>query len=146
MGPGFRFDIPIFNKNEGGVARTCAELEAAKYNRDQIQDQIVQQIRLASTQLRQATDNFNALKSEVLPALDEALVIAKKGFEGGGTSYLLVLQTTSQYIDVKTRLLDQAAAICRAKTELEFSCGRRLNSIPMESTAKNNPEIKRRTL
>lgn len=125
-GPGLRFDIPIFNRNEGGVMRACAELEAARYNRDQIQDQIVQQVRLALLQTKQARDNFDALKTEVLPTLDQALAIAKKGFEGGGASYLLVLQTTSQYIDVKGRMLDQAAAACRARAELDLSCGGRL--------------------
>jgi cobalt-zinc-cadmium efflux system outer membrane protein len=125
-GPGIRLDIPIFNKNEGGVMRACAELEAAKFNRDQIQDQIVQQVRVALTQAKQARENLNALKTEVLPTLDDALAIAKKGFEGGGASYLLVLQTTTQYIDVKGRMLDQAAAICRARAELDLSCGGRL--------------------
>ncbi len=133
-GPGIFFNIPIFNKNEGGVARACAEFEAARYNRDQIQDQIVQQIRLASAQAQQASDNFNTLNSEVLPTLAEAMVIAKQGFVEGGTSYLLVLQTTSQYVDVKSRILNQAAALCRASAELEFSCGGRLRTtIPLSS-------------
>lgn len=135
-GPGLRFDIPIFNKNEGGVMRACAELEAAKYTRDQIHDQIVSQVRLASTQAKQAEDNFNALKAEVLPALADALGIAKKGFEDGGTSYLLVLQTTSQYVDVKSRMLDQAAAICVASVELELSCGGLLRT----SEGASNPQ------
>ncbi len=134
-GPGLRFDIPIFNKNEGGVMRACAELDTAKYNRNQIQDQIVQQIRTASLQAEQASENFNTLETEILPTLNEALEIATKGFEDGGTSYLLVLQTTSQYVDVKSRMLDQAAAMCRASAELELSCGRRLISVPMEASA-----------
>jgi cobalt-zinc-cadmium efflux system outer membrane protein len=126
MGPGLRFDIPIFNRNQGGIARATAELEAAKYNRDQILDQIVQQIRLASIQERQANSNYNVLRSDVLPTLDEAREIATKGFEDGGTSYLLVLQTTSQYLDVKARMLEQEAAVRRARAELELNCGRRL--------------------
>lgn len=128
IGPLFRFDIPIFNKNEGGIMRACAELEAAKFNRDQIHDQIVNQVRLASVQAIQATENRDALQNEVLPALAESLEIAKKGFADGGTTYLLVLQTTTQYVDVKTRILDQTAAICRASAELELSCGGRLNA------------------
>ena len=66
-GPGLRFDIPIFNKNEGGVMRACAELEAAKYNRNQIEDQIVSQIRLSQTQIQQASDNFDALQPKCFP-------------------------------------------------------------------------------
>ncbi len=141
MGPGLRFDVPIFNKNEGGIARSEAELTAANYNRDQIRDSIVQQIRLASKQFRQASDNFNSLNSEVLPALAEAVKIAEKGFADGGTSYLLVLQTTSQYVDAKRRMLDQAAAKCRAAADLELSCGRRLNSTPLKTALKENPKI-----
>ena len=130
LGPAFRFDIPIFNKNEGGIARACAELEAAKYNRDQVKDQIINQVRVAFFQSRRAIENFDSLNSEVLPSLEEALGIAKKGFEDGGTSYLLVLQTTTQYISAKSRILDQAAAACKAHAELELSCGRRLDPRP----------------
>ena len=62
--------------------------------------------------------------------LDEALRIAEKGFADGGASYLLVLQTTSQYLDAKARLLDQTAALRRARAQLEFSLGSRLPAEP----------------
>jgi cobalt-zinc-cadmium efflux system outer membrane protein len=122
-GPGLQLDIPVFNKNQGGVMRACAELEAAKYNRDQLQDQITQQIRLATTQFRQAQVQSTALQTRVLPILNEALSIAQKGFESGGASYLLVLQTTSQYVDAKRRELEQAAAACRADADLDLGRG-----------------------
>ena len=68
------------------------------HNRDAIRDQIYQDVRVACRQLSQAKANSTILETEVLPNLSEAIGIAKKGFEDGGTDYLLVLQTTTLYL------------------------------------------------
>ena len=123
-GPGMRLDLPIFNRNEGGRMRADAECIAALHNRDAIRDQIVQDVRTAHLQLNQSQNNLSILQSDVLPALQEAIAIANKGYSGGGTDYLLVLQTTSQFLDARTRILDQTAATRRAYAELERSVAR----------------------
>lgn len=131
-GGGLRFDLPIFNRNQGGVVRADWELNAALHTRDAIRDQIVQDVRTAARQYRQARENLLVLQGEVAPSLAEALEIAKKGYADGGTDYLLVLQTSSQYLDVQSRILDQSAAMGRAAAELERSVGCRLDAGPMD--------------
>lgn len=130
IGPALRLDLPIFNRNQGGVLRSEAEVEQALRRRDAVHDQIVQEIRTAAAQYLQAKTIVAILGERVVPALDEALRIAEKGFADGGASYLLVLQTTSQYLDAKARLLDQTAALRRARAQLEFSLGGRLPAEP----------------
>jgi outer membrane protein TolC len=103
--------------------------------RDAIRDQIIQDVRTASRQLRQASDNLTLLEKEVAPALSDALRVAQKGFADGGTNYLLVLQTTSQYLDARARILDQRAALSRALAELERSVGCSLNGTAMDVEA-----------
>lgn len=125
-GGGLRADIPIFNRNQGGILRADWELNAALHNRDAIHDQIVADVRVASRQLSQAQSNLAILRDEIAPALADALQIAQKGFADGGTDYLLVLQTTSQYLANKALILDQTAACHRAVAELERSVGRNL--------------------
>ncbi|MCA9261306.1 MAG: TolC family protein, partial [Planctomycetales bacterium] len=93
-GGGVRFDLPIFNRNQGGVMRADWELEAAKHARDAIRDQIVQDVRTAVRQYQQATENLEVLERDAAPTIAEALAIAKKGYADGGTDYLLVLQTS----------------------------------------------------
>ncbi len=127
-GGGLRMDLPIFNRNQGGILRADWELNAAMHARDAIHDQIVQEVRVAARQLRQSQDNLQILESEVLPKLTEAIEIARNGFVDGGTDYLLVLQTTSQYLDVRARILDQRSALRRAYAELERSIGRSLSA------------------
>lgn len=136
-GSGIRFDLPIFNRNQGGILRADWERNAAQHTRDAIRDQIVLDVRTAARQLRQAQDNLTLLTRDVAPALQESLSISQKGFADGGTDYLLVLQTTSQYLDARARILDQTAACLRALAELERSVGRSLEAGPLDVEALN---------
>jgi cobalt-zinc-cadmium efflux system outer membrane protein len=122
-GGGLRADIPIFNRNQGGILRADWEVNGSMHARDAIHDQIVMDVRTAARQLRQAQDNLTILTRDVAPALADALSIAKKGFADGGTDYLLVLQTTTQYLDARAKILDQTAACRKALAELERSVG-----------------------
>jgi outer membrane protein TolC len=83
-------------------------------------------------QIGQARENLAILEREIAPTLVDALAIAETGFAEGGTDYLLVLQTTSQYLDVQARILDQTAACQRAFAELERSVDCCLDGLPME--------------
>lgn len=130
-GSGLRFDVPIFNRNEGGILRADWELNGALHNRDAISDQIVVDVRTSYRQLLQAYENLRILKQDVEPALIDALQIAKKGFEDGGSDYLIVLQTTTQYLTAKGQILAQQAACNRAVAELERSVGRSLIAPPL---------------
>jgi outer membrane protein, heavy metal efflux system len=102
------------------------------HNRDAIRDQIYQDVRVACRQLSQAKANLTILESDVLPNLSEAVSIAEKGFADGGTDYLLVLQTTTLYLDARARILDQRAMLKRAVAELERSVGRSLAASPLD--------------
>jgi cobalt-zinc-cadmium efflux system outer membrane protein len=139
IGPAFRFDIPIFNRNEGGILRAEADLVRVQHERDAVRERIVQEVRTAVSQYRQSTTTLSIVRSESLPALDEAQEIAAKGFDGGGLSYLLVLQTTTQYLDAKLREADQLAAIRRSVAELERSVGRSLTDAGTPSPPLLNP-------
>ncbi len=133
-GAGLRFDLPIFNRNQGGILRADWELNASMHTRDAIRDQIFQDVRVACRQLSQAKANLSILETEVLPNLSEAVGIAEKGFADGGTDYLLVLQTTTLYLDARARILDQRAMLKRAIAELERSVGRSLVAAPLDVT------------
>ncbi len=131
-GGGLRASLPIFNRNQGGILRADWEVNAAIHARDAIRDQIVMEVRMAARQLRQAQQNLAILTNDVAPALVDAVSIAEKGFADGGTEYLLVLQTSSQYLDVRARILDQTAACQKALAELERSVGSCLDGPPMD--------------
>ncbi len=137
-GTGLRFDLPIFNRNQGGILRADWELNAAAHNRDAIRDQIYQDVRVSLTLLEQAQANLRVIETDMLPKLTDSIQIAQKGFADGGTDYLLVLQTTSQYLDARLRVLLERANSQRAKAELERSISRSLSEQPLPEVFANS--------
>jgi cobalt-zinc-cadmium efflux system outer membrane protein len=137
MGPGIRFDIPIFNRNQGGIIRAESEIMQARYNRDAIRDQILLDVRTAESQLRQAIDNLRIVRGQILPSLREATAVAEKAFDAGGTPYLMVLQTTTDFVNAQAQELIQTAASRRAFAELERSVGRKLDT----ESEPSSPEL-----
>ena len=110
-GPGIRVDLPILNRNQGGIVRADAEWQAALRGRDATRDQIVQDVHVAAAQVRQSQENLAILEDRLVPSMRETLTLAGKAFEDGGAPYLLVLQSASQYLDARSRALDQVAAL-----------------------------------
>jgi len=130
-GTGLRLDLPIFNRNQGGIVRADWELNAAQHNQDAVSDQIQQEVRVSMQQFEQAEENLAVIEREMLPKLTEAIAIAERGFADGGTDYLLVLQTTTQYLDARSRALIERANRQRARAELERSISRSLSESPL---------------
>lgn len=128
-GPGLRFSIPIFNRNQGGIAIADAQWEQAVRQYVTVRDQVTLDVRNAHTQLVQASENLQAVRSEILPTLREAEELARRNYENGGTPYFLVLQTTGQYLDARLRESQLAADLRRAIAELDRSVGHRVSDV-----------------
>jgi cobalt-zinc-cadmium efflux system outer membrane protein len=122
-GPGLRFSIPIFNRNQGGIAIADAQLQTATRQFITTRDRIALEVRTAHTQLEQAFENLEILRDQILPALKQAEVLARRNYENGGATYFLVLQTTGQYLDTRMREVELIANVRRAIAEIERSVG-----------------------
>tara|TARA_R100000789_G_C3017031_1_gene152660 strand:- start:438 stop:2150 length:1713 start_codon:yes stop_codon:yes gene_type:complete len=125
-GPGLRFEIPIFNRNQGLIIRSEWTVDQANHNYQSIRDQVVTDVKVAFGGLQQAQSNLNYLQSDVLPELKESMMLSERSYRDGGTDYFLVLQSSSQYIDSQIRQLELTAASRKAIAELDRSVGRRI--------------------
>ena len=78
-----------------------------------------------------------------MTSLDEAVRLAGKAFVGGGTSYFLVLQTTTQYLDARVQEIQLVADVRRAAASLDRSVGRNVTwpQLPMPE-----PEVEAETV
>ena len=128
--PGFRVVIPIFSRNQGGIARAEAELEQALRRKMSVQNQIILDVRLAHIRYRQARSELVILRESVRPEVEAGIRRAEKAFENGNASYLIVLEITRQLIDTYTREAQLRADLRRAWADLERSVGRRLEAVP----------------
>jgi cobalt-zinc-cadmium efflux system outer membrane protein len=120
-GPGLRFTIPIFNRNQGRIAIADAQLQQAMRTYVTVRDRIVVEMQTSYTQAEQASENLETVQQEILPALKSAVDLARKNYLDGGTSYFLVLQTTGQFLDARARELELQADVRRAVAELALT-------------------------
>ena len=138
-GPGLRFTIPIFNRNQGGIAIADAQVQRAARQYVTVRDRVTLDVRTAHTQLEQAQQNLQLVRNEILPALQQTQKLARRNYENGGTPYFLVLQTTTQYLDARTRELQLEADMRRAIAELERGVGTKLiAAAPIDSEGSLN--------
>lgn len=125
-GPGLFGDVPVFQRNQGGISRADAEVERTTLAYLTLRDRVEFEAREARLQLLQAQESLRKIRSEVLPGVQEAIRLAEKAYTNGDASYLFVLEATRQIYDVRLREVEAQAGVRRAKAQLERSVGRKL--------------------
>ncbi|MFO0844604.1 MAG: TolC family protein [Gemmataceae bacterium] len=132
LGPAQRLTVPLFNWNQGNVARAEAELEKAVRNQKTVAYQIILDVQRAYAQFRQGCVELDVLLAKVRPELEGAVRRAQGAYREGNVAIFVVLETTRQLLDNQLREAQLHADLRRFWAELERSVGRRL--VPHEAT------------
>lgn len=142
-GPGLRFEIPVFNCNQGLIVRSQWTVDQASHNYHSVRDRVVTDVRTSVASVEQANSNLQILREEVLPDLQDTIQLSEAAYRDGGETFFLVLQSTSQFIDSQIRELELEADLRRAVAELERSVGRRviIKSHRGEIRSVSRPEL-----
>lgn len=122
-GPGLSVEAPVFNRNQGLIARAEAEVESASRQYLALKQRVAFEVADARAQLEQAQVSYANLRDQVLPPLERAVRLAEDQYQKGDVAYLFVLEQTRAWLDTKQRLIDAQAAILRAQAQLERSVG-----------------------
>jgi len=126
VGPGIQLPIPVFNRNQAGIARAKTELERASWNYLSVKDAIRHEVRESHSKFVEYMGELRSWRENVLPATEQSLEGFKKAFELGDVSLLAVHEQTRQLIAARARQAELAAAAHRARAELERNTGSRL--------------------
>jgi len=126
LGPALRFTVPVFNWNQGNIARAEAELERAVRNQKTVAYQIILDVNRAYYQYRQSCNELEVLRTKVRPEVEGAVRRAQAGYQAGNVAIFIVLETTRQLLDTDLREAQLDADLRRFWAELERSVGRRL--------------------
>jgi len=124
-GPGVGVDLPIFNRNQGLIARAEAEVEVASRQYLALKQRVALEVAEAREQLVQALNALKIVRKQVLPPLQRAVALAEDQYKKGDVAYLFVLEQNRGLIDAQFRVVDSEAAIQRAQAQLERSVGSR---------------------
>jgi cobalt-zinc-cadmium efflux system outer membrane protein len=127
--PALRMTVPVFNRNQGGIARAEAELLQLERRKQTVHDQIVQDVRTAYARFQQARAEMDLLRHKTRPEVEAVITRAAAAYRTGNVTYLVVLETNRQLIDVLTREAQLYSDLRRSWAELERSVGRRLTEV-----------------
>lgn len=130
MGPGVDVSIPIFDWNQGNVARADAELLRAVRREAALRERVRAEVTDAYTRVERAREQLELLGGGAVLELERAVAAAERAFRSGDASYLLVLETTVQFLRARVRTLDGVADLARAWAELERNVGVQLAAVP----------------
>ena len=118
---GLSMPIPIFDRNQGNIAAASADVNAANARRLQALSDAVRRMNEADSQLRAAQSRVTTLETSAVPAANEALDLARSGFEAGRFTLLDVLDAEAAFASAQSSLIDArrdraiaAAALSRA--------------------------------
>ena len=122
-GPGLSTEIPIFNRNQGLIARADADVEVASRQYLNLKQRVAFEVYEARQLLLQAQELLKQLQQQVLPQLRQAAMLAEQQYQQGDVAYLFVLEQSRGLVDAELRLADAEAAVRRGKAQLERSAG-----------------------
>jgi cobalt-zinc-cadmium efflux system outer membrane protein len=128
FGPAFRVTVPILRWNQGNIARFEAEAEKAANNRQTVRNQVLMEVHQAHTRYTQARAEMAVLVGQVQPEVDKAITLARRAYQEGNTPYVVVLETSRQFLDTRVREAELEAELRRSWAELERSVGHRIHA------------------
>lgn len=117
-------DLPIFNRNQGDIARANAQLARAKALRAAALLEAAAEVQAATARLEAALAAVAALESSVVGSLEETLTLLERSFEEGkiGMADLLLRQRT--LLEARADYLDAVAEARLAEVDVELAAGR----------------------
>lgn len=124
IGPGVTLDIPLFNRNQGGVARATAEIERASRLYSAARVQVITDVRSAAVRVNQAQQALEDWSVDIVPSLETEQRQAESAFKAGEIPLFNVLDVARRLVDGRMRQLDAEADLFRAQIALDRAIGR----------------------
>ena len=125
-GPAVSVEIPVFDRNQGGISRAEAELRRAILYYAELAEQVRYEVRGSRLRLLQALETLNRVRDELVPVSRETQQLAEKAYEAGDISYLDLQQARRPLLDAFLAEESAVMEFRRARAELERAIGRKL--------------------
>jgi cobalt-zinc-cadmium efflux system outer membrane protein len=120
---GLSIPIPVFNQNQGEIARASAEVSRTLSEGRQAQIERSQQLIDAWNAWRTAWREIDGLKRMALPEAERAFRLAQDGYRAGAFEYLDVLDAQRAFFEAKTALLDALSRLQTARAQVQRLTG-----------------------
>ena len=121
---GISFPLPLFQRNQAGLAEAGATVRKAKTNEEAAARRLKTELIKSHTVLVAADQEARTLRNEVLSRAAEAAEAVREGFRVGKFRYSDVLEASQALVTVKARHLDAILDLNRAAIALDHLLGK----------------------
>ena len=116
---GLSVPLPLFDRNQGNVLAASRRADQARDLRNAVELDLRTQTRSALDQWSNAAHEVTSFTGVILPAAQQAVDTATRGFEAGKFGFIDVLDAQRTLIDARSRYLDALAQATEAQVAIE---------------------------
>lgn len=116
---GVSMPIPLFNRNQGNVLAAARRADQARDLRNATELRLRTQVQATLDQWATASTEVNAYTQTILPAAQNAVDTATRGFEKGKFAFLDVLDAQRTLIDARSQYIQAIADATSAWVSIE---------------------------
>lgn len=102
--------LPIFNRNQQGIAAAAAERDAARVAFEAAAEELASDLQTAATRLGAAAAQARIFERGMVPLVDQQYADARRTAELGEVNAFLLLETLTRQQDAKLALIDARLA------------------------------------
>ena len=111
--------VPIWNRNQGGIAKADAELSAAQADVARLQLALQQRLAVAFERYSNARQQVERYESEILKDAQSSLDLVNSAYKQGEFGYLLLLTAQRTYFQTNLAYLDSLRQLRTSAVEID---------------------------
>lgn len=130
--------LPIFNRNQGGIARAEHELIAARQGLSTAELSVQSRLAQVFEQLQNARNQVSRYRTTILPTAQESLELTRRVYTSGETNYTAMLTAQRTYSQTNLNYFDALRQLRIAEVQIDglllsgsLSSGSSDSSVPM---------------
>lgn len=115
--------LPIFDRNQAGIARAHVDLDRTKNDLARLDLQVRREVADAALRSHSAGALLQVFEGGMLERAENALRIAEKAYRAGATSLLELLEAQRTYIETRAQYLKTLADYRQASIDVAYAVG-----------------------
>lgn len=116
---GMSLPIPVFDRNQGNVARASADVIQAEQEARKARLEAEQSLHEAWQDWQSAHNEASELQKSIIPSAEEALTLSRQGYERGRFSFLEVLNAQRTLAEAQEQKINAEQRQLNAKATVE---------------------------
>lgn len=111
--------LPLWNRNQGGIQQAHGQVSAAERALDLLELSLENRLAPVYERYTNALHQVNTYRSNLLPAAQESLGIARRLYQGGESPYLNLLTAQRSFSQTNLNYLESLRELRAAEAEIE---------------------------